>query len=51
MQFILRKEEDFTLEFRGEVWDGRSLIVERVIHEIENGVHRINVFVENPPFE
>lgn len=48
MHFIPRKGEEFTVEFIGEVWDGRSLIVESVSHEIENGVHRINIYLEIP---
>lgn len=51
MKFIPRKGENFTVEFIGELWDARYLTVESVIHEIENGVHRINIFVENPPLE
>lgn len=51
MESIPRKGESFTVEFVGELWDGRYLKVESVTHEIENGVHRINIFVENPPLE
>ena len=51
MQFIPRKGEEFTVKFIEEVGDGRTLTVESITHEIENGVHRINIFVENIPLK
>lgn len=51
LKFIPRKGEDFTVDFIGKVWDARYLRVESVTHEIENGIHRISIHLENPPLE
>jgi len=49
--FIPREGDDFTIEFIGEVWDARYLTVKSVIHEIENGVQKINIYLEKSPLE
>lgn len=51
LEFIPNKGDDFTIEFIGELWDARYLRVESVTHEIENGIHRINIHLEMPPLD
>jgi len=51
LEFIPSKGDDFTVEFIGELWDARYLRVKSVTHQIENGIHRINIHLEKPPLE
>lgn len=51
LEFIPREDDSFTVEFIGELWDARYLTVKSVTHEIENGIHRINIHLEKPSLE
>jgi len=51
LKFIPRTGDKFTVDFIGELGHARYLFVESVTHEIENGIHRINIHLEKPSLE
>lgn len=50
LSFLPREGEEFTVGFIGEIWDARGLIVESVTQELENGIHKIHINLDQPSY-